>query len=208
MRRLGPLRWKLPVTTSVAPSGGGRRRASSRAGALPPATTRQRSTTRKRSSAARSLVTVSAMPAPSQATSGSPVTFAKSRTASVRTVRQVRRGQVRVRRSSVRSAGRAAARARRPASTGAMNRSRAAQRSGCSVGAAGIVAERFAEVRDRLRQRVVGDVGAGPDAVEQRFLGHQRGRVLEQVEQQVQQLRRQIERLPGVRRPDRPCGRP
>ena len=76
IRSRGPLRWKLPVTTSGTAS-------AEAISAGPPlvdrwreaCTTRQRSTTRNRSSTARSLVTVSAIPADSHATSGSPVTF-------------------------------------------------------------------------------------------------------------------------------------
>ena len=59
-----------------------------------------------------------------------------------------------------------------------------------------VVAEGLAQLGDGLRERVVGDVGVGPQRVEQRFLGDQLAGVVEEVEQKVEELRRQLERLP------------
>ena len=73
----------------------------------------------------------------------------------------------------------------------------AAARDGLDEGRiAGLVAERLPQLRHGLRQRVVGDVGAGPERVEQRLFRHQRAGVVEQMEQQVEELGREVERAP------------
>jgi hypothetical protein len=58
-----------------------------------------------------------------------------------------------------------------------------------------IVSKRLPQLGDRLRECVVGDVGARPQRIEQRFLGDELPGVVEQVEQQVEQLRRQVQRI-------------
>src|SRR5947207_2445901 len=52
-----------------------------------------------------------------------------------------------------------------------------------------MVAERLAQFRDRLGERVVGYVCARPDGIEQGLLGHELARVIQKVQQQVQKLR-------------------
>ena len=55
----------------------------------------------------------------------------------------------------------------------------------------GIVAERLAQLGHRLRQRVVGHGHVGPQRREQLVLGHERGLPRGEVQQQVDDLRRQ-----------------
>ena len=78
---------------------------------------------------------------------------------------------------------------------------------------AGRVVESFAQLGNRLRQGVLRDVRAGPDGVEQLFLGDQRGRPLDEVKKEVEQLGRQVERtiasvglIGGSVEPERPKG--
>src|SRR5262249_46012612 len=59
----------------------------------------------------------------------------------------------------------------------------------------GIVAERCPQLRDSLCQRIVGNIRTGPEGVEQLLLGHQRAGVIEEMQQQVEQLRREIQHL-------------
>jgi hypothetical protein len=68
---------------------------------------------------------------------------------------------------------------------------------------AGLITQRLAQIGDRLRHRVFGDVGARPDAVEQLFLGHELARAIDEKEQQIEQLRREIERFAGAGHPIR-----
>ena len=125
------------------------------------------------------------MPADSHADSASPVTLAKSSTAI---------DSIADRSPAGFGGGRCVPRRQRP--TGAMNRYPRRATVLMNFGVAGVVAERLAQLRHRLRQRVVGDVGAGPQRVEQCFLRHQRAGVVEQMEQQVEELGREIERAP------------
>ena len=125
------------------------------------------------------------MPADSHAESGSPVTFAKSMTAIAWLI---------------------GGSGRRPAASAEAVRWRRldpGHRRDEAVPATrdrldelrrpGIVAQRLAQLGDGLGQRVVGDVGAGPQRVEQLLFRDQRTRVVEQMQQEVEELRRQLD---------------
>ncbi len=160
--------------------------------------TRQRSTTRNGRAPRRSALTVSAMPADSHAAFGSPVTLVKSRTAIARAVVSApSRSSGRRTPAAFASGGGAGCGAEAIALDDA-DEPIAAARDGLDVlRIAGVVAERLPQLGHRLRQRVVGDVGAGPERVEQLLLRDQRAGVIEQEEQQVEELRRQVHG-PGV----------
>jgi len=53
-----------------------------------------------------------------------------------------------------------------------------------------IISKRLPQLGHRLGQRVVGDVRVRPERLEKRFLGDERSCVVEEIEEQVQQLRR------------------
>lgn len=55
-----------------------------------------------------------------------------------------------------------------------------------------LVAECLAQLRNRLGKCVFGDVGVGPERVEQLLFGDERARRVEQMQQEIQQLRRQL----------------
>src|SRR4029453_12439655 len=58
----------------------------------------------------------------------------------------------------------------------------------------GIVAQRLAEIGNRLRHRVFRDFGARPDAVANLFLGDEDPGPIEKIEQQVEKLWREFDR--------------
>jgi hypothetical protein len=57
----------------------------------------------------------------------------------------------------------------------------------------GVITERVTELGDSLRQCVVGDVGARPERVEQLLFRDEGPRVVEQVQQEVEELGRQFD---------------
>jgi hypothetical protein len=63
----------------------------------------------------------------------------------------------------------------------------------------GVVPQRLPQLGDGLRQRVVGDVGVRPEGVEQVFLGDQLAGVIDEVEQEIEELRREIDRRTAPR---------
>ena len=62
-------------------------------------------------------------------------------------------------------------------------------------GCVDVIADRPPQLRDGLSQRVVGDVRVGPEGVEERVLRHERAGTLEEIHEQVEQLRGEIERV-------------
>ena len=79
-----------------------------------------------------------------------------------------------------------------------------APRDGLDVGGLRrIVAQRLPQLRDRLRQRVVGHDDVGPDGAEQVFFRDERRRAIEQVPQQIEHFRRERDRLAVFRQPER-----
>ena len=62
-------------------------------------------------------------------------------------------------------------------------------------GGVGVIADGAPQLRDGLKQRVVGHVSVRPEGRQERVLGHQRAGMLEQVDEQVEQLRCDVDRV-------------
>ena len=154
MRRRSPARWKLPTTARSRCSSARRadRSAPTRADGFDDAHAIDDA---KRPAARRSFVTVSAMPEESQANSRSRAD-----------VREVEHGDGRRRRGGAARGAPARRRGLRGATPWCDGRDEAvaAPRDGLDVGGLGrVVAERLAQLRDRLRERVVGDGDVRPE---------------------------------------------
>ena len=124
------------------------------------------------------------MPAASHAESGSPVTFVKSMTAIVCSLAFASGGRCRVSRLH----GRRIDPGDQCDETVPSTRDRLDELRG-----PGIVTKCLAQLGDRLGQRVVRDVGVGPQRIEQLLFRDQCPRVVEQMQQEVEELWRQLD---------------